>query len=70
LDGWREADGRSSLGIWIVLDESVIRARANGSDARELIALSALNDTIEHQNIAIGLRFEYENILIKGLLDM
>lgn len=35
---------------------------------RELITLGGLNDTVEHENITVGLGLEDKNILEEGLL--
>lgn len=40
------------------------------SDIRELVPFSALDNTIEDQDIAVGLRFEDENVLIKRFFDV
>ena len=37
---------------------------------RELVALGALNDTVENQDVSVGLRLENENVLVKGLFDV
>ncbi len=38
--------------------------------SRELITLGGLDDTIENENIAVGLRLEDENVLVLGLFDV
>ena len=37
---------------------------------RELVALSALDDTVEDQDVSVGLRLEDEHVLVKGLFDV
>ena len=37
---------------------------------RELVALGALDNSIEDKNISICLRLEYQNVLVERLLDV
>ena len=39
-------------------------------DSRQFVPFSALNDPVQHKDISECLRFEYEDILIKGSLDV
>jgi hypothetical protein len=35
---------------------------------RELVALRALDNAIEHEDVAISFRFEYQNVLVERFL--
>ena len=39
-------------------------------DVRELVALGALDNTIEDEDVAISLRLEDEDVLVETLLDV
>jgi len=41
-----------------------------GLDGRELISLSSLNDTVENEDVSVGLGLEDENVLEEGLLGV
>ena len=62
------ASARSSPGS--CPDSEVSRKISNQKDLRELIALRALDDAVEDEDVAVRLGLEDEHVLVEGLLDV